>query len=80
MDVTGRDVDGVLHQYSPLEAQLQATRNIVPAYAWYALPNGGLTFLNEGTADYLGISKDHPLRFGTATAADFDSHVPLKLR
>jgi hypothetical protein len=36
MVVTGLDVNAVLHQHSPLEAQLQAqaTLNIVPAYAW----------------------------------------------
>jgi PAS domain S-box-containing protein len=77
MVVTGLDVNGVLHQHSPLEAQLQATLNIVPAYAWYALPNGALTFVNERTADYLGLPKDHPLRFGTAAGADWDSHIPL---
>jgi PAS domain S-box-containing protein len=77
MDVTGLDVSGVLHQHSPLEAQLQATLNIVPAYAWYALPSGALTFVNERTADYLGLPKDHPLRLGTATGADWDSHIPL---
>jgi PAS domain S-box-containing protein len=77
MVVTGLDVNGVLHQHSPLEAQLQATLNIVPAYAWYALPNGALTFVNERTADYLGLPKDHPLRFGTGTVADWDSHIPL---
>jgi hypothetical protein len=62
--VTGLDYNGVLHQHSPFEAQLQATLNIVPAHAWYALPNGSLTFVNERTADYLGLPKDHPLRFG----------------
>jgi formate hydrogenlyase transcriptional activator len=77
MVVAGLDVNGVLHQHSPLEAQLQATLNIVPAYAWYALPNGALTFVNERTADYLGLPKDHPLRFGADTGADWDSHIPL---
>jgi PAS domain S-box-containing protein len=77
MVVTGLDVNGVLHQDSPLETQLQATLNIVPAYAWYALPNGALTFVNKRTADYLGLPKDHPLRFGTGTGADWDSHIPL---
>jgi PAS domain S-box-containing protein len=71
------DVNGVLHQHSPLEAQLQATLNIVPAYAWYALPNGALTFVNERSADYLGLPKDHPLRSGAETGADWDSHIPL---
>jgi formate hydrogenlyase transcriptional activator len=77
MVVTDLDVDGVRHQHSPPEAQLQAMLNIVPEYAWYALPNGALTFVNERTADYLGLPKDHPLRFGTVTGADWDSHIPL---
>jgi PAS domain S-box-containing protein len=77
MVATGLDANGVLHQHPPLDAQLQATLNIVPAYAWYALPNGALTFVNERTADYLGLPKDHPLRFGTATGADWDSHLPF---
>jgi PAS domain-containing protein len=67
MAVANLDVNGVLHQHGSFEAQLQATLNIVPVYAWYALPNGALTFVNERTADYLGLPKDHPLRFGTAT-------------
>jgi hypothetical protein len=71
MVVTGLDVKGVPHQHSPLEAQLQATLNIVPAYAWYALPNGALTFVNERTADYLRLPKDHRLRLGTHTDADW---------
>src|SRR5712675_1107265 len=77
MVVASLDVHGVLHQHSPLEAQLQTTLNIVPVYAWYALPNGALAFVNERTADYLGLPKDHPLRFGTSTGADWDSHIPL---
>jgi hypothetical protein len=70
MVVTGFDVNGALHQHSPLEAQLQASLNIVPAHAWYACPHGALTFVNERTADYLGLPKDHPLRFGTGTGAE----------
>ena len=74
MLVTGLDVNG---QHSPLEAQLQATLNMIPAYAWYAVPSGSLTFVNERSADYLGLPKDHPLRSGTGTGADWDSHIPL---
>jgi formate hydrogenlyase transcriptional activator len=74
MVVAGLDVDDVLHQHSPLEAQLQTTLNIVPAYAWYALPNGALRFVNKQTADYLGLPKDHPLRLGNGTGADGDSY------
>ena len=45
MDVTSLDVNGVLHHHLPLEGQLQATLNIVPVYASYALPNGALTLV-----------------------------------
>jgi PAS domain S-box-containing protein len=77
MLVTGLDVDGAFHGCSQLEAQLQVTLNLVPAHTWYALPNGALTFLNKRAADYLGLPKDHPLRFGIYTGADWDSHIPL---
>ena len=56
-------------------AQLQATLNVIPAHTWYASPSGGLTFVNERTADYLGLPKDHPLRSGIATGAAWDSHL-----
>jgi formate hydrogenlyase transcriptional activator len=58
-----------------LEAQLQATLNVIPAYTWYAPPSGALTFVNERCADYLGLPKDHPLRFGIDTGAAWDSHI-----
>jgi hypothetical protein len=77
MAATGLDVNGALYRHSPLEAQLQATLNLVPAYAWYALPSGALAFVNERTADYLGFPKDHPLRFGTDSGAEWDSHIRL---
>jgi formate hydrogenlyase transcriptional activator len=60
-----------------LEAQLQATLNMIPAYTWYAAPSGALTFVNERCADYLGLAKDHPLRFGSDAGAAWDSHIPL---
>ena len=60
-----------------LEAQLQATLNIIPAYTWYAAPSGALTFVNQRCADYLGLPSDHPLRFGIDTGAAWDSHIPL---
>src|SRR5258708_26484924 len=44
--------------------QLQAILNVLPTYTWYSAPSGGLTFVNKRTADYLGLPKDHPLRFG----------------
>src|SRR5258708_1588513 len=59
------------------EAQLQATLNIIPAYTWYAAPSGALTFVNERCADYLGLPKDHPLRFGIDTGAAWDAHIPF---
>jgi PAS domain S-box-containing protein len=58
-------------------AQLQATLNVIPAYTWYAAPSGGLTFVNKRTADYLGLAKDHPLRFGIDIGAPWDAHIPL---
>ena len=60
-----------------LEAQLRATLDVIPAHTWYADPSGALTFVNKRHADYLGLPKDHPLRFGTATGAAWDSHIPL---
>ena len=41
-----------------LEAQLQATLGVIPAYTWYANPSGALTFVNKRHADYLGLPKD----------------------
>jgi PAS domain S-box-containing protein len=73
---TGLDVNGVAAQKSPeLEAQLQATLNVIPADTWYALPSGALLFVNERTANYLGLPKDHPLRFGTDVGAEWDSYL-----
>jgi len=60
-----------------LEARLQATLNVIPANLWYATPAGALTFLNERAADYIGLPKDHQLRFGIDTGAAWDSHIPL---
>ena len=60
-----------------LDAQLRATLDVIPAYVWYAAPSGGLTFVNQRTADYLGLPKDHPLRSGIDTGAAWDSHIPL---
>src|SRR5438876_1503146 len=60
-----------------LEAHLQATLNLIPAHTWYAPPSGALTFVNARCADYLGLPKDHPLRFGIDTGAAWDAHIPL---
>ena len=80
MVVTSFNVDGALHQHRPLEAQLHATLKIVPAFAWYALPNAALTFLNRRIADYLRLPKDHALRSGTGSGAKWDSRIPLLLQ
>jgi PAS domain S-box-containing protein len=61
----------------PLEAQLQATLDKIPAHTWYAIPTGGLTFVNARCAGYLGLASDHPLRLGCDTAAAWDSLVAL---
>jgi PAS domain S-box-containing protein len=60
---------------TPLEAQLRAALNVIPAYTWYAVPSGALAFVNERTSDYLGLPKDHPLRFGIDIGAAWDSHI-----
>ena len=60
-----------------LKAQLQATLDMIPAFTWLAAPSGALLFVNSRCADYLGLSKDHPLRFGTVTGAVWDSHIPF---
>ena len=75
MVVTNLDGKGTLHPHSPLDARLQASLTLVPAHVWYASPNGALTFVTQRTADYLGLPEDHPLRFGTNTGADWDSHI-----
>jgi PAS domain S-box-containing protein len=68
---------GSNQQRLPGEAQLQLALNLIPAHTWYALPSGALTFVNQRTADYLGLPNDHPLRLGIDTGADWDSHIPL---
>jgi formate hydrogenlyase transcriptional activator len=50
---------------------------VIPAYTSYADPSGALTFVNKRHADYLGLPKDHPLRFGIPTGAAWDSHILL---
>ena len=61
----------------PLEEQLRATLDMIPAFTWLAAPSGALLFVNSRCADYLGLPKDHPLRFGTVTGAAWDSHIPF---
>jgi PAS domain S-box-containing protein len=68
--------DGDRQQVANL-AQLQTTLNVIPSYAWYTAPSGGLTFVNKRTGDYLGLPKDHPLRFGIDIGVPWDAHIPL---
>jgi len=60
---------------SALAAQLRATLDQIPAYTWYALPTGGLTFVNARCGEYLALPHDHPLRLGIDTGAAWDSHL-----
>jgi PAS domain S-box-containing protein len=68
---------GVAQKRPPLGPELQIALNLIPAHTWYAVPSGALTFLNERGSDYLGLPKDHPLRYGIDTEAAWDSHIPL---
>jgi PAS domain S-box-containing protein len=59
------------------EAQLRAILNVLPALTWYAPPSGGLTFVNKRQGDFLGLPKDHPLRFGIDIGVPWDAHIPF---
>ncbi|MDX6501481.1 MAG: formate hydrogenlyase transcriptional activator [Blastocatellia bacterium] len=69
--------NSVAQKRLPLGAELQLALNLIPAQTWYAVPSGALTFVNERTAEYLGLPKDHPLRFGIDTGAKWDYHIAL---
>ena len=69
--------DSVAQKRLPRGAELQLALNLIPAHTWYAAPSGALTFLNERGSDYLGLPKDHPLRHGIDTGAEWDSHIAL---
>ena len=58
-------------------AQVRAILNVLPAYTWYAPPSGGLTFVSKRQGDFLGLPKDHPLRFGIGIGAQWDAHIPF---
>jgi PAS domain S-box-containing protein len=58
----------------PVEANLQMNLNALPTQAWYARASGALAFVNRVTADYLGLSSDHPLRFAADFGAPWDAH------
>jgi PAS domain S-box-containing protein len=59
----------------PAEANLQITLNALPTQAWYARASGALSFVNGATADYLGLSSDHSLRFAADFEAPWDAHL-----
>jgi PAS domain S-box len=63
------------HQHPPLEAQLQATLNIIPVQAWYALASGTIAFVNEVTASYLRLPQAHHLRYGADVGGTRESHL-----
>jgi formate hydrogenlyase transcriptional activator len=68
------------HEFEPNQfvgTQLRKTLNTIPAYTWYAVPSGTLTFVNEAYADYLGLAKDDPLRLGLETGVAWDTHIEL---
>jgi PAS domain S-box-containing protein len=69
--------DSVAQKRLPLGAELQLALNLIPAYTWYAVPSGALTFVNERGSDYGGLPKDHPIRLGIETGAAWDSHIPF---
>src|SRR5215813_8589357 len=70
-------VESATQRRLPPRAELQVALNLIPAHTWYAVPSGALTFVNERGSDYLGLPKDHPLRFGIDTGAEWDSHIPF---
>ena len=71
----GLPLGNLVNQNSALEAQLQATLNMIPAYTWYAASSGALAFVNKRCGDYLGLPPEHPLRLGVYAAAEWDSHL-----
>lgn len=73
----GVNVVGASEEQSSINAQLRATANVIPAHVWYATPSGALVFVNSRIADYLGLSTDHPLRFGIDLGGEWDSHIHL---
>src|SRR6202142_4061082 len=73
----GSNIDCASGQEPSFAAQLRKTLNTIPAYTWYALPSGVLTFVNEGYADYLGLAKDNPLRLGVEVDVPWDTHIQL---
>jgi PAS domain S-box-containing protein len=68
---------GASEKQLSIEAHLRATANVIPGHVWYATPSGALIFVNSRSADYLGLPKDHSLRFGIDLGGEWDSHIAL---
>jgi hypothetical protein len=73
----GSNIDCASGQEPSFAAQFRKTPNTIPADTWYALPSGVLTFVNERYADYLGLNKNDPLRFGVEINVPWDTHIHL---
>ena len=73
----GSNIDIASGQEPSFAAQLRKTLNTIPAYTWYALPSGVLTFVNEGYANYLGLAQNDPLRHGVEIDVPWDTHIEL---
>jgi formate hydrogenlyase transcriptional activator len=73
----GSNIDCPSGQEPSFAAQLRKTLNTIPAYTWYAVPSGTLTFVNERYANYLGLDKDDPLRLGVEVDVPWDTHIQL---
>ena len=71
------NIDCASWQQPSFAAQLRKTLNTIPAYTWYALPSGALTFVNKAYADYLGLAQDDPLRLGVETSVRWDTHIHM---
>jgi PAS domain S-box-containing protein len=71
----GVNGDRASEDQSLIAAQLRAIANVIPAHVWYAAPSGAVVFLNSRSADYVGLPKDHPLRFGIDVGGEWDSHI-----
>ena len=71
------NIDCASGQEPSFAARLRKTLNTIPAYTWYALPSGTLTFVNERYADYLGLAKNDPLRLGIQINVPWDTHIQL---
>jgi PAS domain S-box-containing protein len=73
----GSSVDCASGQEPSFAAELRKTLNTIPAYTWYALPSGTLTFVNDAYANYLGLAKDDSLRLGVEVDVPWDTHINL---